>query len=292
MATSCTRKVSLTIEKGDITNSRGENLEYYIGKKSESNLSNKLLVMIQGSDRESITTRFGVGAEGATLGYDILYLEKYSYDNKELYDKTNCRERRIEDIEFVVNHVIEDIYDNNLEEVLIFADSEGGTIAPEIACKIDKVTHMIIMGAGGYSQAQEFEILLNNEIENGKEGKFIKAGIKNQQELKAKFKETSDNPTYEKYWLGHTYKYWDSFLNYKPDRYLECLSIPVLYIIGKEDESVPYQSVEYLANKFSHKENFTFEIIPELDHSFTDKAGNNRLAEIMIKIILPWLKKY
>lgn len=52
LTTSCTRNVSLTIEKGDITNPRGEHLEYYIGKKSKSNLSNKLLVMIQGSGRE------------------------------------------------------------------------------------------------------------------------------------------------------------------------------------------------------------------------------------------------
>lgn len=292
LITSCTRSVSITIEKGAITNSRGEHLEYYIGKKSKSNLSNKLLVMIQGSGRESITEKFGMGAEGATLGYDVLYLEKYGYNEKELYNKTNCRERRVEDIEFVLDCVIGNIYDNNLKEVLILADSEGGSIAPEIANNIDKVTHMIIMGAGGYSQAKEFEILLNKELENDKEGNFKKAGIKNQQELITKLIEISNNPTYEKYWLGHTYKYWDSYLNYKAEKYLDKIKIPVLYIIGKEDKSVPYQSVEYLSNKFSYKKNFTFEIIPELNHSFTDKSGNNKLKEIMKKIILPWLKKY
>lgn len=286
-----TGNVSSTMEKGDISNSRGEHLEYYLGKKSDKELSNKLLVMIQGSGRESIRESFGMGAEGATLGYDVLYMEKYAFDNEEMYNKTNCRERRIGDIELVINHVINNVYDNNLKEVLILANSEGGSIAPEIAYDIEGVTHMIIMGAGGYSQAKEFETLVNKEINDDQERTFGKAGIKDLQELNAKFREITSNPTYDKFWLGHTYKYWNSFLNYKPDIYLDKLDIPVLYIIGKEDNSVPYQSVESLANKFSDRNNFAFKIISGLDHSFTDKSGKNKLKEVMERVILPWLKK-
>lgn len=292
MITSCAGNISLSIKKGETTNSKGERLEYFLGTKLEEELSNKLLVMIQGSGKESIAKRFDMGAEGTTLGFDILYLEKFGFDNEELFNKTDCRERRIQDIEFVVNHVIKDVYNNNLKEVLLYADSEGGSIAPEIANKIEEVTHLIIMGAGGYSQSKELEILLKKQIENEEKGIFEGSGIKSRDDLQKKFKAIKDNPTDEQFWLGHTYKYWDSYLDYKPAKYLSKLNIPVLYIIGGEDKSVPYQSVEYLADKFVDKRNFRFEIIPELDHSFTDKSGSNKIKQILKDIILPWYKKY
>lgn len=288
---SCSNKVSLTIDKGKVINSKGEILKYYLGKKSENKLSDKLLVMIQGSGRDSITRRFGMGAGGARLGFDILYLEKYAFDDKELFDKTNCRERRIEDIEFVVNYVISNIYNNNLKEVLILADSEGGSIAPEIANDLKEITHMIIMGSGGYSQAKEFEVLLEKELNSNKKGIFRKVGIKNKEDLLNKFTEIRKNPSYKKTWWGCTYRRWNSYLDYEPEKNILNLDMPVLFIIGKEDKSVPYESVEYLANKLGDKENFSFEIIPGLNHNFADKAGNNKMKEIMKKIILPWYKE-
>jgi pimeloyl-ACP methyl ester carboxylesterase len=291
LSVSCSNKVTLTIDKGKVTNSKGELLKYYLAKRSENKLSDKLLVMIQGSGRDSITNRFGMGAGGASLGFDILYLEKYAFDDKELFDKTNCRERRIEDIEFVMNHVIKGIYDNNLKEVLLVADSEGGSIAPKIANDLEEVTHMIIMGSGGYSQAKELEVLLEKELTSNEQGIFRKVGIRNKEDLLNKFNQIRKNPSYKKTWWGCTYKRWNSYLDYEPEKNILNLDIPVLFIIGKDDKSVPYESVEYLANKLGDKENFSFEIIHGLNHSFADESGNNKMKEIMKKIILPWYKE-
>jgi pimeloyl-ACP methyl ester carboxylesterase len=232
-----------------------------------------------------------MGAEGVTLGFDILYLEKYAFDNKEMFEKTNCLERRIKDIEFVTNHVIKEVYHNSLKEVLILADSEGGGIAPQIASDIQEITHMIIMGAGGYSQGKELEFLLEQELSSEEKGMFENVGIRNKKDLQNKFVEIRNNPSPDKYWLGCTYKRWSSYLDHSFEEYIAGLDIPVLYIIGKEDKMVPYQSVEYLANKLGDKNNFRFEIIPELNHNFNDKSGNNQMKKIMKKIILPWYKE-
>lgn len=284
----CTSNMSLIIEKGSVINANGEQLEFYIGKKSKNKSAKKLLIMIQGSGRESIQQRFGMGAEAAILGFDILYLEKYGHDNRTLFNKTNCRKRRIKDISFVVKHVLKNLYDNNLKEVIIFADSEGGTIAPEISVNIEEVTHMIVMGAGGYSQSKELEVLLKRETQSNKDGMLKKAGIENQQQLREKCNQIKNNPTHNKFWLGQTYKYWAGYLDYQPESHLSKLDIPVLYITGREDKMVPFQSIQYLADRFADRNNFRFEIIPDVNHNFQDKSGNNKMNEIFKKIILPW----
>jgi len=290
---SCTTKVSLDIEKGEVVNLNGESLTYYLGKRSKDELSNKLLVVIQGSGRESVKNRFGMGASGASLGFDILYIEKYAFNDKELFNKTNSRNRRINDIKFTVEEVVKNVYEGELKEILIVADSEGGVIAPEIAYELkETITHMIIMGAGGYPQRKEFQILLEEQLSNEDEGFLEKAGIKNEEGLINKADEIRNNPTSEKFWLGHTYKYWNSYIAYSPLKYLKRLNIPTLYIIGKKDKSVPYESVKYLSNRLEDKDNFRFEIISGLDHNFNDESGNNKLNEIMKDIINPWYEKH
>ncbi|MBM7623663.1 alpha/beta hydrolase [Sporohalobacter salinus] len=216
------------------------------------------------------------------------FKEKYAFDNKKLYNKTNCRQKRIQDIEFVVKYVLDNIYNNNLENVVLLGGSEGGVIVPEIASDLEEITHMVVMGAGGYSQARELEILLEQEISSEEEGLFEKVGIRNEEDLQNKFDEIRNNPSPDKFWFGGNYKRWNSYLDYSPEEYITSLDIPVLFIIGKEDKMVPYQPVEYLAKKLGNKDNFRFEILPGLNHSFTDKDGNNKINYIIEQIILPW----
>lgn len=77
----CGYNFNVGIKRYNITNPQGDSLFFYIGHKENAEPSNKLLVMIQGSGRESIQRRFGWGVEGAALGYDILYMEKYAFDD-------------------------------------------------------------------------------------------------------------------------------------------------------------------------------------------------------------------
>ncbi len=288
---SCSRSINLSFEKYEVANLRGEKLYFYIAKKPNTESGNKLLVMIQGSGRWSIQRRFGLGAEASLFGFDILYLEKYAFDDKKLFRETDCRERRVEDIKFVINHVLNDIYKGKVNELAIVADSEGGIIAPEVALSIKEAAHLLILGMGGYSQSKEFEILFEKELNQREEWMFEKAGIYNRGQLMEKFEEIRNNPTVEKSWLGHTYKRWNSYLFYSPEEFMSQLKISTMFIIGENDKSVPVESVKYLMEKLKDRDNFRFHIISGVDHSFTNSKGNNKMPEIIKTIIIPWYKE-
>ncbi len=66
------------------------------------------------------------------------------------------------------------------------------------------------------------------------------------------------------------------------------LKIPVLFITGEEDRSVPVESVKYLMSKLKDRGNFRFHIIAGADHNFKDSEGNNKMKEIIKTIIIPW----
>jgi pimeloyl-ACP methyl ester carboxylesterase len=252
------------------------------------------MVYIQGSGGDSITSvfsKFDWKSFASQNGYDVLFIEKFAFNDNKLFPKTYCRESRIADIEAVVNYVIDTIYNENLNSICLFSGSEGGAISPELALKIKKVNSLIVFGAGGYAQSKEFEILLQNEICKGKNGFWAQVGINNLNTIRAKFEEINGDLSTEKLWLGCTYKYWNSFLWYSPEEYIVKLTIPTLFIIGDADDSVPVESVTHLIPMLKGRPNFEFHILPGLDHSFKDANGNVMLNELIKKIVIPWLRK-
>ncbi|MBT8380584.1 MAG: alpha/beta hydrolase [Ignavibacteria bacterium] len=285
----CSASISLGIQSFNVTQDNGDSLTFYLGSK-EKGFSNKLLVMIQGSGNESIKKRFGWGVEAATLGYDILYLEKYAFEDSLLFIKSDCRERRLKDIQFALNYIENNVYKNNLEEMFLFADSEGGALVPELAQNNNLIKRAVILATGGYEQSKQFEVLFEKEKKENYVGFLISSGINSKEDLQSRYSDIRSNPSKDKFWLGHSYYYWNSYLWYNPNKIIEKLEIPILHIIGERDSSVPVESVEYLKEKFRNKTNLQFRIIPDLDHSFVDSKGNKQFNKVLIEIILPWYK--
>jgi pimeloyl-ACP methyl ester carboxylesterase len=272
-------------------NDEGDSLMFYIGLEEGINNKSKLLVLVQGSGHESISRRFGWGAEAALFGYDVLYLEKYAFDDSLKFLKTDCRERRMKDIIFVINYVRDNIYHNNLSEICLFADSEGGELAPELANEVPLVKKMLILGNGGLSGVEKINILFEKEKKYNHNGYLTQSGINSKSELDSLLRDIKDNPTTEKCFLGFTYKYWNSYIYYDIDSYYEKIKIPTLVIIGENDYSVPCESVTHLQEKFKSNKLFTFEIVPDVDHSFIDPKGEKQFNNILKNIIYPWFKK-
>jgi len=285
----CSISISLDIQAYNIANDDGDTLTFYLATNN-NNLSNKLLVMVQGSGRSSIKRRFGWGAEAATLGYDILYLEKYAYNDSLLFVKSDCRERRLGDIKFAINYITNDVYKNSLSELFIIADSEGGAIVPELAFHNKKIKRVIILSSGGYEQSKQFELLLEKEQKDNYKGFLILNGITSKKDLEKQFEIIKGTPSENKFWLGHSYKYWNSYLWYNPDKIIDSLKIPILIIIGDRDRNVPVESVEFLQEKYKHKINLTIKIVTDLDHQFMDSKGNRQFSRVLKEIILPWYK--
>ncbi|MCP3660203.1 MAG: alpha/beta hydrolase [Bacteroidetes bacterium] len=289
----CTR-IDMSIKDYSVKNDKGKSISFYIcTEEKNTEPSNKLLLYIQGSGRFSVKEYGYRGAPAVYLGYDVLFIEKYGYDDKKLFYKTNSFERRINDINFVLNHVKEDIYKNKLTEVAVMADSDGGVIAPKIASNIPNLSGLIVLGAGGLPQKKEFEIFLEKEMAQEKgQGAFEYTGIFDKQDLQDKFQDIKDNPREDLFWLGRPYKIWASALEYDPIPYIKKLKVPVLYIIGDKDYSVPIESFEYLKNQVKDYDNFEFHLLPGVNHNFVDVNKNKeKMSFIIRKIIIPWYKK-
>ncbi len=285
----CSTSIKLSIQGFNVVNENGDPLTFYLAS-NEKGLSNKLLVMIQGSGHESIKKRFGWGAEATTLGYDILYLEKYAFNDLKLFIKSDSRQRRLADIQFAINYIKKNIYQNKLKEIFLFADSEGGTLVPELAYNNALVKRAVILAAGGFEQSKQFEILLEKEKKEHYKGFLTTNGITSKADLQNQYNIIKSNPSSKKSWLGHSYKYWNSYLWYNPDQILEKLDIPILHIIGERDRNVPVKSIKYLMERFKHKKNLEYHIIPGLDHSFIDSNGNKQMDKVLKEIVLPWYK--
>lgn len=274
-------------------NTYGDTLLFYIAQKdykSES-LNNKLLVILQGSGRESITNRFGYSAKGLDMGYDVLFIEKFAFDDSVKFETTNCRERRTYDVNFVLNYINKNIYKNKIKDIVIFADSEGGEIAPEIACENNLVKRLIILGNGGLSGPEKIKILLEKEKKMNYHGFLTSSGIKSLSDIDSLLNDIKNNANSDKRFLGYTYKYWYSYIFYDVDSFYNKLSIPTLVIIGEKDMNVPCESVSFLKEKFKNKSNFYCHIIPDLNHNFIDSKGNKQFRKVLNDIVIPWFEK-
>ena len=99
-------KIGIDIKDSNVNNKNGESLNFYIcSKKGQQKFSNKLLLYIQGSGRFSVKDYSYRIAPAIYLGYDVLLVEKYGYNDKEIFYKTNSLKRRIDDIKFILNYV-------------------------------------------------------------------------------------------------------------------------------------------------------------------------------------------
>lgn len=287
----CTRSFDVGFKTYVIVNSQGDSLTYYIGHKADTKESDNLLVMIQGSGNESITRRFGWGIEAAGLGYDILYMEKFAFNDSVKFYLTDCRERRVSDINCVLTQVVDSIYKGSLKEVLLFADSEGGVIAPEIAAENKFVKRMIVMGNGGLSGVEKAHLILEKEKRTNIKGYLTNSGINTKEQLDSVLTDIKNNPVTGKSFLGHTYKYWNSYFFYDVDKCYDKLTIPIIVIAGENDMSIPIESITSLQQKFKDNKNAEFHIIPKVDHQFIDAEGNRKFPEVLKKVIYPWFKR-
>lgn len=247
-------------------------------------------MMIQGSGRESIKRRFGWGIEAASLGYDILYMEKYAINDSIKFLETDCRERRTDDVNNILGYVVDSIYRGKLKEVMIFADSEGGVVAPEIAVKNKIVRRMIIMGNGGLNGEKKIHLIFEKERRNNIKGYLRQSGIETKEDLDELLSEIRTDPSTNKMFLGYTYKYWNSYIYYDPGIYYDKLFIPTMVVVGENDSSIPVESVTELRERYKERKNFSFIVIPNVDHSFVDSEGNKKFPEVLKNIIFPWYK--
>jgi fermentation-respiration switch protein FrsA (DUF1100 family) len=80
--------------------------------------------------------------------------------------------------------------------------------------------------------------------------------------------------------MGYTYGWWNSFLNYRPFDYYVDINIPILFVHGELDITVPVESTKYIQENLRDKP-FDCVYIENTDHSFNSKESGKKLKEYL-----------
>ncbi len=268
---SCTSGVKLKFEKFVVKDELNDVI-YYIGYSDILNYE-KFVFFIRGTGRVDASHDFGMGAEASLFGYSLVYPQKSYLDNEREYFIHDNRQQRMHDNKIV----IEDLIKKGAKKILLLADSEGTMLAPEIAVEYSNYICGLVCMGGSVST---FEENLLYTVSN-KKGIFTNTedlGI-----LTNKISEIySDPDNVNKEFLGHSYKFWISYLKYNHSSDLKKLSCPILYINGENDDLDIMKQIIDIQKMQKNGINIEQIVYPGIGHQM--KAEREKLS----KDILDW----
>jgi len=144
--------------------------------------------------------------------------------------------------------------------IVLVGTSEGGPISLEMAELAPDIARVAVIGAGGMTQRKELELLAEQ-----------RGALDDFQRIAARIDANPDST--ELFALGYPHAYWSAVLDRSPARYLESLTMPILLIIGANDENVPVSSARFANSVLSNSQLVEW---PDADHFFDTPSGNQR----------------
>ncbi len=228
--------------------------------------NNTVIIIIGGSGYSSVLgSRMGGFSTGySTAGilnirlakeYDLLILEKPNlepFENEES-KKELLQIYTVEELSTIYARAIDYFFTiRKYDKAVIFGHSEGGRLVPAIYNRLsvkEKISRLVIAGAGGISQEEQLKILIERGIiEDLTPADFSKKCI-----------EINKNPdSVVLSWWGHPYRRWASFLNYRYIEDLENIQIPVLLVHGRNDNSSPVEGSRIVFNDYNKNGNISY----------------------------------
>ena len=151
------------------------------------------------------------------------------------------------------------------KNVVLVGGSEGGALAARIARARSDVTHLIIVGDGGWSMRENLSALMGADV------------VEDAWKTIAREPDRTDA-----FWLGHAHRYWFDTFDHAPQADYLALQIPVLIGFGERDRSVPVASAQDLlrAAHAAGKQNIGLVVYPGADHSL-QSDGHDHLHEFL-----------
>ena len=151
------------------------------------------------------------------------------------------------------------------KNVVLVGGSEGGALAARVARARNDITHLIVVGDGGWSMRDNLSSLMGADV------------------VEAAWKDIARYPdSAEALWRGHPYRYWFDTFDHAPLVDYLTLGIPVIIGIGERDSSVPAASAHEVlrAARAAGKQNIGLVVYPGADHSL-QAEGHDHLREFL-----------
>jgi esterase/lipase len=200
-------------------------------------------------------------------GVPFLDLEK-SYQPKSDFYNNEGLNYRVWQGDQVINDLTKK-WIKNPKKVVIIGHSEGSDVVAKLGHVNKKVTHVGYWAGGGNTQYYDFALFIQKAVQRGNMSQSEAALALDS--LFSEIKTIENNPTsIDKQWLGNSYRRWAQFTEPSIDNLLK-IKKPIFVAVAGKDESVPIESsllipIEFIRHK---KENLTFKIYPDHDHSFS-----------------------
>ncbi len=147
------------------------------------------------------------------------------------------------------------------KNVVLVGVSEGVIPAVRVAGRFPFVTHLAVIGGGGFTMRASLKMLY-------RKGDILFDVDDGWRRIKEKPDSIDDT------WYGNTYRWWSQILDYDYLPYFLDLNIPVLVGIGEQDESVPVESAYFLRDRFhaAGKKNLILKVYPMANHRLISKS--------------------
>ena len=193
--------------------------------------------------------------------------DKDSYKPSQIFYNNESLNYRVWQGDEVIKDLIKKFI-KNPKKVVIIGHSEGSDVVAKLGYKNKKITHIGYWAGGANTQYYDFALFIQKDVQSGKITQT--EANKSLDSLFTDIKNIENDPySSERQWLGHPYRRWTQFTEPSIDNLLK-INKPLFVAVAGKDESVPIESsllipIEFIRHK---KENLTFKIYPEYNHSF------------------------
>lgn len=176
----------------------------------------------------------------------------------------------------VLRYVLRHVY-KKPEVVAVLGHSEGSDVAARLAVLNHRVTHLGFTSGNGTPQVFNDIVFARRQMHQGLISSQ-QATATVQRLLAGIDSVYQDKASVSKRFNGDTYR-WHYAINQPAVANLLRLQIPIFLTVGSEDEAVPVEATDYIAEEFVRfrKPNLTYKVYDGCDHSYVlSKADGSR----------------
>lgn len=272
------------LDRGD-----GSRIRYYLEPRDPQRPSTRLLLVIQGSDCNSVTQVSAIQRDLARAwpGADLLTVEKYGIDDKLPYDgdpeRPDCPAaymehdspaQRASDLSAVLGELRRA---HGYRQVVALGGSEGAVVAHLLAARSPHVDATIAFNGGG-------QWFLNDMLHSVAVASAPAAERRRaEQGLRGFAKQVLESPPWPLVMSGHGYRWWRGVLALDQFATLRQVSTPALILQAGADQSVsPQETLSLVARlRLAGNRNIDYRSYPGLDHHMTGPDGVSRMPQVV-----------
>lgn len=272
-----------------ISVSNGHSIQYHLKRNATDSPSNNLLLILQGSDCNSVANHPSLldMFSGIAPESDVLLIEKagitdslpYSLaierpDCPQAYLKHDHPSLRVSNAKAVLQHIdVKTVY----EKVIVAGGSEGATVTAMLATDTALVDAAILFNGGGRWFIDDVKHSISSAIPDENARREALAEF----EGFANFIIDADQA--DVVVSGHGQRWWREMLSLDQAKVISAIEVPVLMVKSARDKSVSPLEAQELTEFLQQQRKSNIDVVTyaDLDHYFRDETGRDFRREVI-----------